>query len=90
MKIDYKNKTLISGEEQEKREVEFLVEDQKLKFQSDFLEGKRQLARLRTGLEDAKTEYPLDVQKIVNIQLDIESLEDGLKRMEKLQEELGL
>jgi hypothetical protein len=41
-------------------------------------------------LEDAKTEYPLDVQKIVNIQLDIESLEDGLKRMEKLQEELGL
>ena len=48
------------------QEVEFQVEDQKLKFQADCLEVKRELARLKAGLEHAKTEYPLDVQKIVS------------------------
>ena len=88
MKINYKEKTLIQGENQ--KEVEFLVEDQKLQLQSDVLATKRDLAAAKMQLDDLKTDYPLDIDAIIATQLKIEALEDGLTRLSKLQEELNL
>jgi len=36
-----------------------------------------------------KTEYPLDVQAIIDKQVEIENLEDALERMDILSEEFG-
>lgn len=88
MKINYKEKTLIQGENQ--KEVEFLVEDQKLQLQSDVLATKRDLAAAKMQLDDLKTDYPLDIDAIIATQLKIEALEDGLIRLSKLQKELNL
>jgi len=89
MKINYKEKTLLSSEENVQKEVEYMVEDQKLQFQSDLLATKRALASAKAKVEDLKTEYPLDTTAIIEAQLEQEALEDGLARMEKLKEEFG-
>ena len=89
MKINYKEKALLSSEENTQKEVEFMVEDQKLQFQSDLLATKRDLATAKAKVEDLKTDYPLDLGAIIEAQLEVEALEDGLLRMEKLQEEFG-
>nr|DAH01236.1 MAG TPA: hypothetical protein [Crassvirales sp.] len=44
----------------------------------------------KNELAEVKTTYPLNVQDVINIQLDIEALEDGIKRTKCLQNELGL
>ena len=89
MKINYKDKKFISPEEIESKEVEFMVEDTKLQFQKDFLETKRALSEAQIRLEDLKTDYPLDVQVIINTQIAIENYEDAIRRMSKLSEEFG-
>ena len=89
MKINYKEKALLSAEDNAQKEVEFMVEDQKLQFQSDLLATKRDLATAKAKVEDLKTDYPLDLGAIIEAQLEVEALEDGLSRMEKLQEEFG-
>ena len=89
MKINYKEKALLSPEDNAQKEVEFMVEDQKLQFQSDLLATKRDLATAKAKVEDLKTDYPLDLGAIIEAQLEVEALEDGLSRMEKLQEEFG-
>ena len=89
MKINYKDKKFISPEEIESKEVEFMVEDTKLQFQKDFLETKRALSEARIRLEDLKTDYPLDVQIIIDTQIEIENYEDAIRRMSKLSEEFG-
>lgn len=89
MKINYKEKALLSSEENTQKEVEFMVEDQKLQFQSDLLATKRELATAKARVEDLKTEYPLNVEAIIEAQLEQEALEDGLKRMEALKKEFG-
>ena len=89
MKINYKEKALLSAEDNVQKEVEFMVEDQKLQFQSDLLATKRDLATAKAKVEDLKTDYPLDLGAIIEAQLEVEALKDGLSRMEKLQEEFG-
>jgi len=40
-------------------------------------------------LKDLKTEYPLNIEAIVETQLEIRDYEDGLKIIKGLQEEFG-
>ena len=44
---------------------------------------------MQLALDNSKTEYPLDVQKIIDNQIYVENLKDAISRMEKLQEEFG-
>lgn len=88
-KINYKEKKLLSESEMMKEEVEFMVESQSLQLKSDILTTKKSLVEAKAELADLKTAYPLNVKTIVAAQLEVEALEDGLKRMEKLQKELG-
>jgi hypothetical protein len=41
------------------------------------------------GLNDLKTDYPLDVQAIIDKQIEIENYKDAIERMNKLAEEFG-
>ena len=89
MKINYKDKKFISPEEVESKEVEFMVEDARLQFQKDLLETKRALQDSQMDLNDLKTDYPLDVQAIIDKQIEVENYKDAIKRMNKLAEEFG-
>ena len=89
MKINYKDKKYISQEEIESQDVEFMVEDTKLQFQKDYLETKKELSVARLNLDDLKTDYPLDIQAIIDKEVEIENLSDALSRMDRLKEEFG-
>lgn len=89
MKINYKDKKYISQEEIESQDIEFMVEDTKLQFQKDYLETKKELSVARLNLDDLKTDYPLDIQAIIDKEVEIENLSDALSRMDRLKEEFG-
>ena len=89
MKINYKEKTLISAAEKESKEVEYMVGLAKLQFEADLLETRKALEESKAELADLKTEYPLDVTKIIKCQVEIEAYEDGIERMQALGKELG-
>lgn len=88
MKIDYKNKKLMSSEEMTQKEVEFKVESAKLQLQSDILATKQSKAEAEAKLETVKHTYPLDTQAIIDCQWDVECYTDGLNRLEALLTEL--
>ena len=89
MKIDYKNKRLLSPSEKESKEVEYLVGSAKLQFEADLLETRRGLEESKAKLSELKTEHPLDVKAIIDTQLEVEAYEDGINRLNKLGKELG-
>ena len=90
MKINYKERKALSSEEQSQKEVSRAVENAKLQLQSDILATQSALEDKKQELYDAKTAYPLRSIDIVNLMTEVEGLEDGLKKLKALQEELGL
>ena len=77
-----------SSQEIESAEIGFKVKSAELQLQSDVLATKQSLAGKEKELARAKGAYPLNAQVIINLQIEVEGLNDGLKRMEALQEEL--
>lgn len=47
------------------------------------------MEKAKAKLASLKNDYPLNPQAIIEVQLNVESLEDGLKRLENLSDELG-
>lgn len=90
MKLNYKERKALSSEEQSQKEVSRAVENAKLQLQSDILATQSALEDKKQELDDAKTTYPLRSIDIVNLMTEVEGLEDGLKKLKALQEELGL
>lgn len=89
MRINYAKKELLSEEELNQQEVSYMVDEAKLQFDADVLNTKRALATKKAELDEAKTSYPIDTLKIINLQIEVESLEDGLKRLEILKKEFN-
>lgn len=89
MKINYKEKTLISAAEKESKEVGYMVGLAKLQFEADLLETRKALEESKAKLADLKTEYPLDVQAIFDAKHDVESYQNGIEEMTELGKELG-
>ena len=87
--LNYKTKELISEEKKSQEEVSYAVESQKLQYQSNLLATQRCLSENKKSLGDAKTEYPLDFQKIAALTNNIEALEKGLEVLKNLGKELG-
>ena len=88
-RINYAKKELLSAEELNQQEVSYMVDEAKLQFDADVLNTKRALATKKAELEEAKTSYPIDTLNIINLQIEVESLEDGLKRLEILKNEFN-
>ena len=89
MKVDYKNKTLLSTEEVENAELEYAVENTELELKSALLNTKKSLGEAKNELKDLKSDYPLDIDAIVEKILDIRDLEDGVNIIESLMKEFG-
>jgi hypothetical protein len=68
--------------------VEFQVEEAQQQLQADVLATKRSLASSKQSLLAAKSARPFNSQDVINAQLQIEGLEDGLKRLNGLLAEL--
>ena len=89
MRINYAKKELLSAEELNQQEVSYMVDEAKLQFDADVLNTKRALAAKKAELEEAKTSYPIDTQKIINLQIDVEAYQDGLNRLMELKKEFN-
>lgn len=89
MRINYAKKELLSAEELNQQEVSYMVDEAKLQFDADVLNTKRALATKKAELDEAKTSYPIDTQKIINLQIEVESFEYGLRRLEILRKEFN-
>lgn len=90
MKVNYKEKKLLSSEEMSEKEVLLAVKKESLQLQATLLASESAMEDTKARLEDLKTSYPLDIQKIIDTQLELESQLDGIKRAKALKEELGL
>lgn len=90
MRINYKEQKVLSAEEMSQKEISCMVRKASLQLQADLLASESALEDKKNKLAEVKTTYPLNVQDVINIQLDIEALEDGIKRTKCLQKELGL
>ncbi len=90
MRINYKKKEVLSQEESSTQDVQYAVESAKLQLASDILATKKSIQSIEVKLQEAKTEYPLDTQKIVDLKTTLESFQKGLKSLEELKDELGL
>ena len=88
-RINYAKKELLSAEELNQQEVSYMVDEAKLQFDADVLNTKRALATKKAELEEAKTSYPLDTLNIINLQIEVESLQDGLSRLIALKKEFN-
>jgi multidrug efflux pump subunit AcrA (membrane-fusion protein) len=78
----------MSQEQKDKQELQFKVEESEQQLAADILATKRSLAKANKELLQAKSAYPFDSKKIINAQLEVEGLEDGLSRLVNLQQEL--
>ena len=77
-----------SQTEKNEQEQEFQAEAAKQQLEADILATKRSLATSRQDLLKAKSAKVFDAQSIINVQLQIEGLEDGLDRLLTLMQEL--
>ena len=89
MKVDYKNKKVLSEEAVENSQVVYAVESTSLELQSSLLATKKSLEEAKNSLKELKCTYPLDIQAIVDKELEIRDYEDGIKIVESLQKEFG-
>ena len=90
MKLDYKNRKLLSSEVQDQKEIEFAVQNTKLQFEADKLATQRAIAEYKEKLDNLKSDYPINIQAIITTQEDLKNLEAGLEAIKNLQKELGL
>ncbi len=89
MKINYKERKLVSEEQKSQKDIEFAVENAKLQLSSDILATKQELATKEAALEDAKSDVPLNTECIINLMADVEALKDGVKKLEALKKEFN-
>lgn len=87
MRLNFKEGKALSSEELSQREINRAVENAKLQLAADISATKYALADKKDELEVAMTTSPLDTKTIINLQVEVENLEDGLSRLEKLKKE---
>ena len=89
MKVDYLNKKVLSEEAVENSQVEYAVESTKLELQSALLATKKSLEEAKSQLKDLKSDYPIDIEAIVEKQLEVRDYTNGVEIIESLQKEFG-
>lgn len=86
--LKYQDLLQQSQQEKDALQLEFQVEEAKQQLESDILATKRLLATKNQELLKAKSAQPFNAQRIIDVQIHIEGLEDGLSRLLDLMEEL--
>ncbi len=86
--LKYQELLLQSQEEKDQKDVQFQVEQAELQLQSDTLATKQSLAEAKGELTEAEAASPFNASVVIEHQVTVEALEDGLKRLEALKEKL--
>ena len=89
MKVDYKNKKVLSEEAVENSQVEYAVESTKLELQSALLATRKSLEEAKSQLKELKSNYPINIEAIVEKQLEVRDYANGIDIIESLQKEFG-
>ena len=89
MKINYKEQKLISEETKTKEELSVYIQKTDLELQSALLATQQSVIETELKLADAKTEYPLNIEKILCLTSELESLQNGIECLKKLRNEYG-
>lgn len=89
MRINYKEKKLLSEEQTKSKEIEFAVEKAKLQLDADILSTEEAIEESNSELEEIKTTYPLDTKKYVEIKWRIFVLERYVSDLKELKNECG-
>ena len=89
MKINYKEQKLISEETKTKEELSVYIQKTDLELQSALLATQQSVIETELKLADAKTEYPLNIEKVLGLTAELESLKNGIECIEKLRKEYG-
>lgn len=71
------------------KDVEYAVKSTKLQYQADLLKTQQFLDEAKKNLAEAKTEYPMSFEKVVNLYNEVESYEKGLTVLKEIGKELG-
>ena len=87
MRINFAKGEALCAEEMSQKDIQFKVNEAKLQYQADRLHTEQSLAIKKEELEIAKTTAPLNIPRIIDLQIEVEGLEDGLKRMDALAKE---
>jgi hypothetical protein len=80
----YHELRLQSKEEREEVEVGFQVEETQQQLESAILATRRELAKAKKDKNALLGAYPLNPQAVIDKDIHIESLEDGIKRLNEL------
>jgi len=86
--MKYQERISQSQDQKNVQELSFKVEEAQHQLAADELATKKSLVQSKAQLEAAKACVPFDTQSVISLQLKVESLEDGLKRISALKEEL--
>ena len=89
MKIDYKNRKVITSEEKTTKDVEYMVKSSSLKYQADVLATQQALEEAKSKYEDLKTDYPLDCAAIIKAKDEVKAWQNGYDSLIELGKELG-
>ena len=90
MKINYKEKKILSQEAQEQQNLKYILKSTSLTVQGHVIETEKDIESLETKLACLKTSYPLKVKEIADTYQELENAKAGLKFLNDLKEELGL
>ena len=89
LRLNFKEKKLISEEEVSQRDIEYAVKRAKQQLQSDILTTEQSLDEAKEALSIAKSTYPLNTLTIAEAYTTVQNLEKGLALLHSLEEELG-
>lgn len=83
LKITYRELLMQNKDQVEKEALQFEVEEAEQTLNATILETKKALSRAKKNLSDTVRKRPYNPQSIIEAELVIEELEDGLVRLEK-------
>jgi hypothetical protein len=89
VKLNYNTKELLSNEEAQKEELEFMLEEAQQQFNADRLAIKKQLAKAQRDLAEAQTAFPYSASKEVELTMEVAALEKAIEILAKIGDKNG-
>lgn len=86
--LSYLERRQRSEQEIQSEESQFQADTAKLQLQSDILATQQSLAEANRALDNAKSCYPFSSKAILEAEIKVEGLEDGLARLDRYKAEL--